>query len=170
MCKQSFWQAELLDSKFQNLLFFVIFFTTLHPTLLLASNSILGSPFDLESLTASEFVPLTKAFEDKDVIMLFQPDCSACKAQIQNLNCLNSVKLLGTHGTKERLKDEYIRFKSSYPAFRISTKDLQALSPKLKIVTPQFFQVDKGSLDTLRLRNLGFGLKKCEALQSLLRK
>jgi hypothetical protein len=120
----------------------------------------------LESLTELHHLSFQQAFKANDLIMLFQPDCSACKAQIKELSCLNQIKLLGTNGSKERLQKEYLRFKSKLPGYSVNFKDLKQINPKLKMITPQFFLVSKDENENLRLKNLGYGYKKCSALKT----
>lgn len=124
----------------------------------------------LESLRSTEFVSFSAAFKDQDLIMLFQPECAVCKSQIPELLCLKSVKLLGTNGTTDQLKHELARFKTRWPAFAISQKELKSLSPKLQVVTPMFFKVTLDENQNIRLANLGHGFRKCLTLQKLLTK
>ncbi len=147
----------------------IILTYTLLPRLILAKNlNLSASPLSgLESLTSSEVISFKEAFKPGDLVMLFQPDCSVCKAQTQELACLKSVKLLGTHGTKDRLLHELLRFKTSYPSYRISYKQLKIISPNLKMITPQFFHI-LVSEEGLIFKNLGFGFKKCTDLQNML--
>lgn len=120
----------------------------------------------IKNLLSAEYMTLSDAFENDDLVMMFQPDCSVCKAQIPETKCLKSIKFLGTNGSEQGLKNEYIKFKSKAQAYSIDLKTLKSLSPKLQIVTPQFFKIQKTVDGTLRLKNLGFGFKTCKDLQS----
>lgn len=116
----------------------------------------------LESLTELKYLSFQQAFNNNDIIMLFQPDCSVCKAQIRELKCLDAIKLLGTNGSKDKLSSEYKRFKTKLPAYAITLKELKKINPKFRMITPQYFQVAIDKNENLTLRNLGYGFKKCE--------
>lgn len=118
----------------------------------------------IKKLQSAEFISLTDAFENNDIIMLFQPDCAVCKAQIEKINGLKNFKLLGTNGSEQRLREDYNKFKTDVPAFSIDLKTLKKISPKLQIVTPQFFKVKKTQDKPFILKNLGYGLKSCKEL------
>lgn len=118
----------------------------------------------LESLTELKYLSFQQAFKNNDIIMLFQPDCSVCKAQIKELNCLKAIKLLGTNGSKDKLSTEYKRFKTKLPAYTMTLKDLKKINPNFKTITPQYFQVAVDSYENISLKNLGYGFNKCEKL------
>lgn len=120
----------------------------------------------LKNINSAEHQLIEDVFENQDIVMLFQPDCSVCKSQIQEMQCLPTYKLLGTNGSEQKLSEDYIRFKTKAPVFMIHLKQLQKLNPKLQIVTPQFFYIFKNTEGTLRFKNLGFGYKKCDDLKT----
>lgn len=123
--------------------------------------------FIIKSLRSAERLELQKELRHGDFLMLFQPDCSSCKAQITQLSCLNRpIKLLGTYGSEERLQLEYKKFKTKFPGFFIEDKILKIINPQLSSVTPQFFVVDRTKQQSIVLKNLGYGLTNCVDLKT----
>lgn len=170
MCRQNKMQLKFL-SFFK---FTKIFILSITLILSFSENLLANTSVRLKRLQAAEYLDFNQSFNDKDLVMLFQPECSSCKAQIQELACLNqeSIKLLGVHESEERIETEYKRLKTKIQGLYIDPQALQSINPKLEVMTPMFFLVkkttdkkdDPKSDQNIKLLKIAYGYQKCGIL------
>ena len=116
--------------------------------LLLVTLTLEASVF-IKNLKNSETKKLESLISGKSLTIIFQPNCSACKHQVQSLSCIKEdikILLLGAFSNEKKLLKEYQKFKVNYPSFYASKDILK----KLKITSSATPQIIYSIINELR--------------------
>ena len=116
----------------------------------------------LKDLSSTMFTSFEESIKDKTLAVLFQPNCSSCKKQIKNLDCLkditNKVILVGSLANEKRVRRSYLKKKTAFRGYYIEQSNLEKLGFDNDIA-PQtiFYSIKKGLKFT--------GYKSCKKIK-----
>lgn len=119
----------------------------------------------MKSLIDSSVIRLNTSDLDKPLLgVLFKKDCVPCRKQIRDLNCLKEkffVFLIGAYSSESSLRQEYLKFKTNFPAYLASTDLLESLKLN-SAATPVLIKFEDHATTIFT------GYKKCEAYKRIL--
>lgn len=104
---------------------------------------------------------MDQLLEEKNLFVLFQPDCGACRKALQNLKCGSETQIvaLGSFAPEAHLRKEVLKLGLPFPAYQAPDLIVEKweLQPKL---TPQFVVTDKAG----KVLKKGIGPVSCKDL------
>lgn len=110
--------------------------------------------------------PKTQKWQLKEksplILVFFKSDCIPCREQLEQTQCLEDqfeVKLVGVFSSEPDLKNEYLKMKTSWPAFYGDSQLLQSFGIVAE-ATPQILLLTKND------RYHHVGLWPCEKLRA----
>ena len=98
--------------------------------------------------------------------MVFKKDCSACRQQVKDLNCLDTdtdVLLVGSFSTEAELRQEYQSFHIDLPGL-YGDSDFKSFAKLKSDVTPQVI-----ISHNYQIKNM-IGLQPCHKIKTQLQK
>lgn len=116
----------------------------------------------LENASVENIADIYKGQEK--VALIFQPDCHSCKEQVNDLACFKQpIFLVGAFHHRKSLQKEYLKMKTSYPAYQ-SSKELLAHWQIKEDITPQILVLDEKGAPKKKI----IGSKPCIELKTAL--
>jgi len=122
----------------------------------------------LKNLSSTEFTSFNDTVTDKTLAVLFQPNCSSCKKQIKNLDCLKEVTrkiiLVGSLGNENKVRRSYLKKKTSYKGYFTQQSNLEKLGFENDIAPQTIFYSTKKGLKFIGYKSCKNVKKKIEEL------
>ena len=114
----------------------------------------------LRSLSVGATQVFSKKSKSPQVFVVFQPNCSACHAQVADLTCLKSkasVNLIGAFATEKKLRKEYKVLNAPYPGY-LGDEDFQSEFEVTERLSPQVILAHNGRVEVI------LGYKPCKKI------
>lgn len=122
-----------------------------------------ASDLSIRSLDSAETLPLKDVLKEKTIAVLYQSDCSSCRIQISQLDCLEddyNIVLLGGFSSEKKLRLEKLKYHKKYKAYLADNEILKALKVDRKATPQTFIFESKRALKVI-------GRKKCSDILKL---
>jgi len=142
-----------MNSRFNFLLIVTIF----------CSNTVASSGEKIfKDLNSTKYYSFKEIVADKTLSVLFQPNCSACKKQIKNLDCLSNLTketiLVGSLSNEKKVKRSYLKKKTELKAYFVETNKLNDIGFENFLAPQVIFYSAKKNIKFL-------GYKSCEKIK-----
>lgn len=114
----------------------------------------------LKSLERAETKPLKSLLKENVALVIFKTNCSSCRAQIKDLDCLvgkYKVNLIGAYDSEQQLRKDYIKYYKKYDSYYGDPLALVALRINDR-ATPQTLLIKDGKITKV------MGQKSCKKL------
>lgn len=116
----------------------------------------------VKSLTSSSLKNVPEKPYLSEVVILFQPQCSACFQQVKQLSCLNpslKVRVMGAFANEKTLHSEYMKKYSEFEGVQASQNFLNkysveyGLAPQVLVMRDNRYKLLKGLQSCQAIRN-----------------
>lgn len=85
----------------------------------------------LKDFSSTRFFSVHEIIKKNNFAVLFQPNCSSCKRQIKDLDCLkdlvSEVVLVGSFGTIKNVRRSYMKKNTDFKGFYIASEQVSRL-------------------------------------------